>query len=353
MKKIKLSIFIVVLGLLLVSCKRDITEPVISANPDKPAQSDLSITVDFVKANAESPITFSWSAANFGFASSTTYTLQFSSKSDFSADVVNFVSTQNLTTTSSVKLINNVLLGWNKTAGTATNLYYRVSASVAPTNVVYSDVKSKSLTPFKLQLDPSEYTIAYVPGSYQGWSPGAANGRLYSYNADSKYEGIIRLKNGADANVAFKITVKANWDGPNYGGTLTKTGTNYSGSLDAAGGDFSVAAGTYLFNVDITAKTISLTKTDDWGLIGDATPGGWGTSTPMFYDAKFKLWTITTNLTAGGYKFRANDAWSLNYGDDGSKAGKLKQDGDNISATAGNYTISFDPAALTYIVKKN
>ena len=355
MKKTTLiALFVAMLGLLLVSCSRDITEPVVSSNPVKPAASDLSLTVDFTKANADSPISFTWSAADFGFASSITYTLQLSSKADFSANVQNLFSTQKLTGTSSVRQIDNVFLSWGLAAGTETTLYYRVAASISTDIVVYSDAKSKKLTPFKFQLDPDQYTVAYVPGAYQGWSPGAANGRIYSYNADSKFQGIIRVKDGTNANTEFKITVNPNWNGPNYGGTLTQTGNNYAGTLDPSGSNFSVKSAVYAFDVDINALTIKLTKTDDWGIIGSSVPPyDWSKDVKMFYDGKYQVWTITADFKAGEFKFRANDAWDLNYGDGGN--GTLSSsNAPNFKLSAdGNYTISFDPVALTYTIKKN
>ncbi len=65
------------------------------------------------------------------------------------------------------------------------------------------------------------------------------------------------------------------------------------------------------------------------------------------------MWEITDNFVVGEFKFRANDAWDLNYGDKGAD-GTLEAGGDNIKLTAaGNYTIRFDPVKLTYTVKKN
>ena len=358
MKKIKLILIVVMVGLLVASCKRDITEPVISSDPSAPVQSDLSLTVDFNKANAESPITFSWSAADFGFESSTTYTLQLSPNSNFSGDVKDLATTQELTYSSTVKQIDNILLGWGLADGTQTTVYYRVAASVTTTNVVYSAVKSKNLTPFKFQLDPDQYTVYYVPGSYQGWSPGADNGRIYSYNADSKFEGIVRLVDTSATSAQFKITSAPNWDN-NWGGSLTKSGTDYSGTLVSGGDNLVVDNGCYSFLVDMTALTISLTKTNDWGLIGDATPDGWNSDQNMFYDGKYKVWTITLDLVAGTVKFRANDDWGLNYGDGKASEGvapngTLYQDGDNIPISeAGNYTITLDIENNTYTVTKN
>ncbi|MCL5028657.1 MAG: SusE domain-containing protein [Bacteroidetes bacterium] len=351
MKKIKFILFLAVFGLLFASCSRNITEPTISSNPTKPTMADLSITVPFTMANADSLITFSWTSSDFGFSASVTYTLQMSPKSDFSSNVSTLITTQKLNGTIKVSDINTLLLSWNFNIGTAATVYYRVGASVA-SNVatVYAGSKSKSFTPYDAVIN---YPIIYVPGSYQGWSPGADNGRLYSYGFNSTYGGIIRLKNGADATVQFKVTINPNWNGPNYGGTLTQSGTNYSGVLDPNGGNYEVLPSCYSFSVDVNAKTIALTKTDDWGLIGDATAGGWNTSSPMFYNGQRKMWEITTDLTAGSIKFRANDAWDLNYGSNAND-GTLQAGGSNIPiATAGNYTIRFDPVKLTYTVKKN
>ena len=114
MKKIKLTLFIALLGVLLASCKRDITEPVISSNPAKPAISDLTLNVAFTMANADSLVKFSWAAVDYGFASSITYTLQISPNSDFSGSVADLIKTQKLTGTAKVSDINSAILSWNK-----------------------------------------------------------------------------------------------------------------------------------------------------------------------------------------------------------------------------------------------
>lgn len=350
MKKIKLILFSVMLGLLFIACETDINKVVISSDPTVPTLEELSLTVDFTMANADSPITFAWSAADFGFASSTTYGVQVSTSSDFTGNVSSLFTTQNLTGTAKVSDMNGLLLSWESEIGTAATVYYRVYASVTESNMVYSETKSASFTPFETLID---YPMAYVPGSYQGWSPGAENGRLYSYGFDSKYEGILRLVDGENTTVNFKVTVNPNWDGPNYGGTLTPSGTSYSGVLDPSGADYAVDAGTYKFEVDVTALTINLTKTDDWGLIGSATANGWDSDQDMFYDGQRKVWEFTGDLAVGEVKFRANDGWDLNYGDDGAD-GTCEAGGANIAiAEAGNYTIRFSVDKLTYKITKN
>lgn len=352
MKKTTLiALFVAVFGLLLVSCTRDITEPVVSANPGAPTLADVAYTGQFTVNYADSTMKFSWSAADFGFAASVTYVLQMSSTSDFSNNVANLVSTQNLNDAVTVGSINTLILSWNYPIGTAVNVFYRVSASVSPSvATVYTAAKTVSLTPYDAVIN---YPMIYVPGAYQGWSPGADNGRLYSYGFNTTYSNIIRIKDGTNPTTQFKITINPNWGGPNYGGTLTKTGNDYSGTLDPNGGNFEVTSAVYVVTVNTGTLTISLKKTDDWGIIGSATAQGWNASTPMFYNGQRKVWEITSDFVAGEFKFRANDDWSLNYGDNGAD-GTLDAGGANmVLATAGNYTIRFDPVKLTYTVKKN
>ena len=348
MKKIKLALFVTLLALFFAACESDIDKVVISSDPSEPALSDLSLSGEFNLSNADGLITFTWTGADFGFASSTTYTLELSPVSDFSSAATLF-TTQELTGTVKVSDINNALLSWDKNIGDAATVYYRVSASVASTEIVYSGVKSKDFTPFETIID---YPMIYVPGAYQGWSPGDENGRLFSYGFNSVYQGIIRVVDADNPTVEFKITPAPNWDN-DWGGSLTKDGNNYSGEMVAKGSNFQVDAGTYEFNVDVSALTISLTKTDDWGIIGSATANGWDSDQNMFYNGQRKMWEITTDFVAGEIKFRANDAWDLNYGDTGAD-GTLDAGGDNIALPdAGNYTIRFDPVKLTYTVKKN
>lgn len=340
------------LGLLLVSCKSDITEPTISSNPAKPTVADLTFTGQFNMNYADSLIKFSWSAADFGYAASITYIVQVSPTSDFSNNVANLITTQKLTGTTKVIDLNTLILAWNFAIGTNVTVHYRISASVGSTvTPVYSNVKSSNFTPFEAIIN---YPMVYVPGSYQGWAPGAENGRLYSYNFNSQYGGIVRLINGTNATTEFKITNAPDWNHTNWGGTLTQTGSNYSGTLDASGGNFLVNAACYVLAVDVNALTISLTKTEDWGIIGSAVPPfNWSVDVDMFYNGQRKMWEITADFNAGEFKFRANDDWAVNYGDNGAD-GSLEQGGANITlTTAGNYTIRFDPVKLTYTVKKN
>lgn len=195
----------------------------------------------------------------------------------------------------------------------------------------------------------ADYPVIYVPGGYQegsgygsNWSPDQAP-TLGSVNSDDNYEGYVYF---ADAG-EFKFTEGPNWD-VNWGDT------GADGILDSGGDNISIAeAGYYKINVNLADMTYSITKTD-WGLIGSATPGGWDTGTNMEFDADSKTWTAEIDLSAGDIKFRANDDWAINLGDDGAD-GTLEQDGANIAiAEAGSYkiTLKLESPDYTYVVEK-
>jgi hypothetical protein len=343
---------IAVLGILFISCERDITEPTMSSNPVKPQIGTLVIPPAFNVNYADSAVTLTWSAADFGFKASVTYTVQASPTSDFSSNVSSFPPTQELRGVTTVGNVNTFILAWGYPIGSPVTVYYRVAASVSQSLApVYSEAKSISLTPYDAVIN---YPMIYVPGGYQGWSPGAENGRLFSYGFNSQYQGIVRVKDGANATSEFKITLHPNWDGPNYGGLLIPSGNNYSGVLNPTGDNFVVNSNVYEFSVDVTALTIALTKTDDWGIIGSAVPPyDWSSDVDMFYNGQRKMWEITADFHDGELKFRANDGWDLNYGSNNND-GTLQQGGNNIPLSpAGNYTIRFDPVRLTYTVQRN
>jgi len=122
-------------------------------------------------------------------------------------------------------------------------------------------------------------------------------------------------------------------------------------------------AGVYLIRANTVNMTWSNYKINTWGIVGDATPGGWGASTPMTFNAADGSWAITANLTTGEFKFRANNDWAVNFGDNNVPANnvfrdnKPDYDGTNIPITAsGNYTIVLNigiAGNYNYTLRKN
>ena len=90
---------------------------------------------------------------------------------------------------------------------------------------------------------------------------------------------------------------------------------------------------------------------DTWGVVGSATPNGWGAGPdiPLTYNATYNTWSATVSLTNGEIKFRKNNDWAVNYGDNGAD-GTLDANGSNIVVTAGTYLITLDFTTLNYSI---
>lgn len=199
----------------------------------------------------------------------------------------------------------------------------------------------------RITLDMMEYTykveafngspFLYVPGDHQGWSPATAP---YLYSTDMmSYQAYITL------NKEFKLAPERGWDGA--------YGIDADNKLSTSGDNISVETpGFYLLKASLADMSWSADLIDSYGLIGDATEGGWDNSTPMAFDAATSTYTVTATLKDGSFKFRANNGWDINLGGDLSN---LTSGGDNIAVTAGTYLITLnlsDPAKYSATMVK-
>lgn len=97
---------------------------------------------------------------------------------------------------------------------------------------------------------------------------------------------------------------------------------------------------TFVMNAQVTSVAI----------IGSGTAGGWDTETPMeLADDTLQLYYLKVNLTANEVKFRANNAWAINWGAVDFPLGTGVQGGPNIPvAVAGEYEILFSAITGEY-----
>jgi hypothetical protein len=131
------------------------------------------------------------------------------------------------------------------------------------------------------------------------------------------------------------VPTNAGWDG-DFGKSKTLAGFLTQNDED----NLSVATdGFYRVRTNFNDMSYSVTPMA-WGIIGDATPGGWGDDTNLTFDAVKGnyTWKVDITLKSGYIKFRANDGWDINFGDNGAN-GSLEYGGDNIAVTPGNYHI--------------
>ncbi len=164
--------------------------------------------------------------------------------------------------------------------------------------------------------------------------------------------------NGAQNEFIFAL----NFDGLNsqtYGGTTFLVHASIGGNMNPTefgvnGGWFGLRTTKNLVNkfaIDIDALNTALGTLSDWGLVGSATPNGWGSTDDIeMYQTGTNQYAIYTDLAVGEMKFRFDEDWGNNYGDTGLD-GSLEPGGGNLPIpVAGTYFITLDLDNLTYSI---
>lgn len=187
------------------------------------------------------------------------------------------------------------------------------------------------------------FSIGIVGGAYNNW--GATPDFMLEYDQYSDvFRGLVTLIDGE-----MKFRMNNDW-GINYGDD------GADGTLELNGSNIVVTAGIYFATVNMKDLTYTLEPvTHVWGIVGGAY-NDWGATA----DAQFKrdwskpfndVWVLdSVTLIDGEYKFRSNNDWGTNYGDDGAD-GVLELNGSNLNTTAGTYSFVLDfsdPDAPTY-----
>ena len=89
------------------------------------------------------------------------------------------------------------------------------------------------------------------------------------------------------------------------------------------------------------------------GIIGPAQEGGWSTDTKMIKNPDNPyLWSKILTITQADAKFRANNAWDVNWGSSTFPGGIGAQNGPNIPAKAGTYFITLNTGTGEYYFLK-
>ena len=162
--------------------------------------------------------------------------------------------------------------------------------------------------------------------------------------------------NGAQNEFIFAL----NFDGmqsQTWGGTTFLVHAAIGGSMNP--GEFGVNGGwgglrttknlVNQFAVDLDVLNSSLGSQSDWGLVGSATPNGWNGPDLEMFQTGAQEFSIYAVLDSGELKFRFNEDWGNNYGDNGND-GTLESGGANIPVSAGTYFIVMDLSTGTYSI---
>lgn len=310
--------------------------------------------------------TFEWNDSELGEKLPVSYVLQTDIAGKNFANPQTLTSGKVLTIDITVGAMNDIVQRLIKLyeleADQTCDLEFRVKASpssdVNSNAAIYSNIISATITPYG---DEIKYPKVHVMGGYSDWNWDNAQG-LFDFNNSGIYKGWIYF-NGRGVD-GFKLAIQsaeggwaenANW-GLAEGQTVSAEANSIilisSGSSGNIGNVY--AKPFYLFSFDTATATLTkLNQMNTLGIIGNGAKG-WGDNDDiaMIFNTEKQVFTATITLNDGDIKFRADGGWDLNWGR--SSDGILSQGGDNITVTAGTYTVTVNlnnPDNMTYKVE--
>jgi starch-binding outer membrane protein SusE/F len=356
MKNIKRSL-IALLAFVAISCSvEDVQDRPVIEGIDTPVLTAPAGGASYVLTPATADAQaerFTWNSANYGGDVEVSYKVEMDKKgNDFKTpQELGTVKSENQTSVS-VSKMNSAALALGAIPFASSDYEIRVKSDVGG-NVMFSNVVAVSVTSYT-----TESPKLWIPGGYQtaskygsDWTPASAPQLQSSGYGKTDFEGYVYFAAASE----FLLTPAANFDNKYTKGATAGT-LLYNGNDNLA----ITAAGFYKIKADTDPAKLTYSTTKlAWGVVGNATPGGWDADTPMTYNPDTKKWTVTVVLTAqtapdNGMKFRANNNWDYNFGDD-EKDGILEDGGKNIGTTAGTFLITLDlstPRHYTYTIVK-
>lgn len=192
-----------------------------------------------------------------------------------------------------------------------------------------------SYTLEEVNYDPFIYFI----GATDGWTKAEQKLALVD-DAKGVYTGYLYCADPNGWGNQFKFQrVAGSWDNEINSGAFS----TFSGAATSEGGNISVNAGegVYYFDVNLGEGTITATKVETMGLIGNF--NNWAGDAVMTWNAEEYCFEATNvGVTADGWKFRVNGEWDINLG---GSLNNLTAGGSDIKV-AGN-TVKLYPTRKT------
>lgn len=352
------SVFIYALALItgsmfLVRCAEDKVRPELGDASTFTApvleNSATGTPVELLPENASSVFeTFTWQRTDYGIQLSTNYALQVDVDESFS-------NPRTLAETSSdkadvtVEQFNNAMLALGLPGFEEATVSLRLRSTIngySEAEPLYSQVITRTATTYQNSECGTYCSIGIIGTATAGGWDTDTDMHLSDVTRTDKFNWtIITYLNAGEMKFRAMDDWAVNWGADTY---PTGTGTNNGPNIPIP------EAGYYKVTLDDTSGEYVITKLDDTpfatvGIIGSGTAGGWDTDTDLTQDpGDAHVWTGTVTLVDGEAKFRADDAWTKNWGAATYPSGYGLADGPNIPVNAGTYFVWFNDATGEY-----
>ena len=310
----------------------DAAETVLSLSDDNLTLSDDN--------GANEILTLTWSDPDYGFDAAALYSVQMDVQGgDFSNPQIISVGSS-LEKTFTVEELNAKLLSLSMTPAEEGVAIFRIKATLSEYQEIFSNTVNLNVTPYSSLLDLSTNLGVVGSATPGGWgNENIPDLKFYTTATTDVYVAYVTLRNGE-----IKFRNNNDWS-ENWGDD------GNDGTLDSYGANIPVSAGTYKIEVNFSSMTYIM-EAYSWGLVGSATPNQWnGPDLMLHYNSYQDDWRAVVTLGEGEVKFRFNNDWGLNYGDDGAD-GSMEANGANISVSSGHYLVSMNLNTQSYSMEQ-
>ena len=308
------------------------------------AETVLSLSDDNLVLNEENAaneiLTLTWTEPDFGFSAAALYSVQIDVQGgDFSNPQIISVGGA-FDKTFTVEELNAKLLSLSMLPNEEGVASFRIKATLSEYQEIYSNTVNITVTPYSSLLDLSTSLGVVGSATPGGWgNENILDLPFYSTATTNVYVAYVTLRNGE-----IKFRNNNDWS-ENWGDD------GADGTLDSYGANIAVSAGTYKIEVNFSSMTYTMEEYS-WGIVGSATTNGWGGPDMMFrYNSFQDDWRAVVTLGDGEVKFRFNNDWGVNYGDDGAD-GTMEANGANIAVSAGHYLVTMNLNTQSYTMEE-
>ena len=285
-------------------------------------------------------LTLTWSDPDYGFDAAALYSVQMDVQGgDFSNPQIISVGSS-LEKTFTVEELNSKLLSLSMTPAEEGVAIIRIKATLSEYQEIFSNTVNLNVTPYSSLLDLSTNLGVVGSATPGGWgNENIPDLQFYTTSMTDVYVAYVSLRDGE-----IKFRNNNDW-AENWGDD------GNDGTLDSYGANIPVSAGTYKIEVNFSSMTYTM-EAYSWGLVGSATPNQWnGPDLMLHYNSYQDDWRAVVTLVEGEVKFRFNNDWGLNYGDDGAD-GSMEANGANISVSSGHYLVSMNLNTQSYTMEE-
>ena len=308
------------------------------------AETILSLSDNDIVLNEENAaneiLTLTWTAPDFGFSAAALYSVQIDVQGgDFSNPQIISVG-GSFDKTFTVEELNAKLLSLSMLPNEEGVASFRIKATLSEYQEIYSNIVNLSVTPYSSLLDLSTSLGVVGSATPGGWgNENIVDLPFYSTATTNVYVAYVTLRNGE-----IKFRNNNDWS-ENWGDD------GLDGTLDSYGANIAVTAGTYKIEVNFSSMTYTMEEYS-WGIVGSATTNGWdGPDMMLNYNSFQDDWRAVVTLVDGEAKFRFNNDWAINYGDDGLD-GTMEIGGANIAVSAGHYLVTMNLNTQSYTIEE-